>query len=115
MTEWLSLAEIKAYTKITDTSQDVDIQFQLTNFRGQTKVARYINRGLDYTLPADFEQAYSKYIMFLVSEMQPATASNRVVKTWAMDGESKTYEDSGGSSSTTGALSMFNPLRKFWG
>ncbi len=114
MTEWLSLAEIKAYTKITDTSQDADIQFQLDNFRGQTRVVRYINRGLDYVLPVDFEQAFAKYILYLVKEMQPTTASNRVVKSWSFDGESQTFEDSGGSSSTTGALSMFKPLRKFW-
>ncbi len=114
MTEWLTLAEIKAYTKITDTSQDVDIQFQLTNFRGQTKVARYINRGLDYTLPADLELAYSKYILYLVSEMQPTTASTRAVKSKSFDGQSITYEDSGGSSSATGSLSMFNSVRKNW-
>ncbi len=114
MTEWLSLAEIKAYTKITDTSQDADIQFQLDNFRAQTRVARYINRGLDYELPVDFEQSYSKYVLYLVSEMQPATASTRAIKTQQFDGQSITYEDSGGSSSTTGALSLFNALRKVW-
>jgi len=114
MTEWLSLAEIKAYLKITDTTQDADIQFQLDNFRAQTRVVRYINRGLDYVLPVDFEQSYSKYVIYLVNEMQPATASNRVVKSKSFDGQSITYEDSGGSSTTTGALSMFNPLRKSW-
>jgi len=93
MEEWLSLAEIKAYLKIMDTSYDVDIQFQLDNFRAQTRVARYINRGLDYVLPVDFEQAYSQYVLYLVGEMAVDSGNNRVVKSWAFDGESKTYED----------------------
>ncbi len=114
MTEWLSLAEIKAYTKITDTSQDADITFQLDKFRGQRRVLDYIAQNEEYTLPVDFEQAFAKYILYLVKEMQPTTASNRVVKSKAFDSVTLTYEDSGGSSSTTGALSMFKPLRKFW-
>ncbi len=114
MTEWLTLAEIKAYTKITDTSQDADIQFQLDNFRGQRRVLDYIAQNEEYTLPVDCEQAFAKYILYLVKEMQPTTASTRAIKTQSFDGQSITYEDSGGSSSTTGALSMFKPLRKFW-
>ncbi len=112
MTEWLTLAEIKAYTKITDTSQDADIQFQLDNFRAQTRVVRYIGRGDDYVLPVDFEQSFSKYVLYLVSEMQPTASTNRVVKSRAFDGESITYEDSEGSTKSSVSLSMFNALRK---
>lgn len=114
MTEWLSLEEIKAYLKITDTTYDTDIQFQLYNFRAQTRVARYINRGLDYVLPVDFEQSYSQYVLYLVGEMSFSTGNNRVVKSWSFDGESKTYEDATGSSKGTVALSSFDSLRRNW-
>ena len=114
MEEWLTLEEIKAYLKITDTTYDVDIQFQLDNFRAQTRVARYINRGLDYVLPVDFEQVYSQYVLYLVSEMGISSGGNRVVKSWSFDGESKTYEDAAGSSKGTVALSSFDALRRNW-
>ncbi len=114
MTEWLTLAEIKAYTKITDTSQDVDIQFQLDKFRAQTRVARYINRKLDYTLPIDFEQDFAEYIICLVHSMNPTPYNERLVKSWSMDGESKTFEDNKNGSFLEIALSKFNGIRKFW-
>ncbi len=114
MTEWLSLAEIKAYTKITDTSQDADIQFQLDNFRAQSVVIDYIDQDEDYALPVAYEQRFAKYVLYLVSEMQPTTSSNRAIKTQSFDGQSITYEDSGGTSTTTGSLSMFNGLRSVW-
>ena len=114
MVEWLTLAEIKAYLKITDTSYDADITFQLTDFKAQTRVARYINRGLDYVLPIDFHQTFAKYVLFLVSEMGVDSGNGRVVKSWSFDGESKTYEDAKGNSKNVVALSSFSPLKRSW-